>query len=608
MIYSEEREGVKVRFQDKTSRDIVARIRSRFETFRTDRDNIHPQFRRRTLLEYVDDSNQRFNNYRLKPDWKEEWQANISDISTHSKLMAINAQMMANRRTVTFSPRFSKNLFAKIFASIYENIYYYIDTVERNGEIDDMLALMKAQRDGTILQLESYEDSETKKGVDVRLIPIVEAFPGNIREFNMMRQTEFIWRPLMRYEDFMAAHKGWRDVKLVKRAGNLQPFEKEFFDVSQNLSSDQVEKIIYWNTIDDEFAIVANGVLITEPGLKLSSILKVKKADLRIPIAKGVYEPYDNNFFYGRSLPDLMRDNQDAIDFLFNAMFDKEMLAVMRPLLVGGVNDLTEDVWFPGAIRNVMDVDQIKELGFEGPDMNSFRILKELQDRQNFISVDPTAQGVAPGQRTATEVMRATEAQQLKNSLFNILYGDFQKQKAELRTLTIRNHYIKNDKFKPFIVDNVKLTDGRLGSRNIEITSKLPPRDRFGFSPQLATENAFINEPSEIIKVSEKTLKDFQLEIRIDLEPAITRPIQKAFIRDYVNQNLQVALARPDLINAEALLKKAAEITPGVDWDEVKGNQQQQSLVPGMTEGQVPPLQGAPNIQPQTSPLNLPLE
>ena len=600
-------DGATVKIQDPKSRDIVSRVMKKFWMMQRERDQAHPFLRERTLLEYVNDSNMRFNNYRIKPNWKEDWQANISDITTHSKLMAINAQALGGRRVPRFEPRFNRDIYSMVKASLYDNLYRYTDTVERNGEIDDLFAMLRAQRDGTVLQYEDYENNELCQGVDVRFIPIGEAFPGSIREFEMKRQTCFVWRPVMKYYDFEYSHannKYYQDIGLVKAAGAYSKIEREYFDISADVLEDKVEKVIYWNRIDNEFCIISNGVLITKPGLKLTDI----RLDRKIPIAKGVFEPYDNYYFWGRSLPDLMKDNQDAIDFLFNAMFDRELLAVMKPILVGGLQDLTEDFWYPGAIKNVMDVNQIKELGFDGADLNAFRILKELQDRNTFASIDSSGQGIALGRKTATEVDRATQAQQLKNAMFNILYGDYQLQKAELRTATISKYYIKNNKFDPFIIENTKLTDGRMGTRQVEITNQLPARDMFGYSPTLKAKNSTIRGNSEIIQIAAEEMKDFEVKVSISLEPEVSRPMEKAMIRDYVNGRLPIALQRPDLMNAEALLRKEAEIIPGIRWDEVKGEAKPSPLQNiGGPDAEIPSLAAGSGSGMQTAVPNSPL-
>ena len=97
--------------QSQTDQDITGRIFQSFLKWRDNRNQSYNYFRNRTCYEYWDDSNSRFNNYRSRPDWKEEWQANTSDTTTHAKLMAIVAQQIVNRYRAIFKPRFSRDIF-----------------------------------------------------------------------------------------------------------------------------------------------------------------------------------------------------------------------------------------------------------------------------------------------------------------------------------------------------------------------------------------------------------------------------------------------------------------------------------------------------------------
>ena len=581
--------------QSQQFKAVADSVFNKFEQMRINRDRGYSYFRERNIVEYVSDSQERFNNYKRKPDWKEPWQANISDITTHSKLMAMAAVLVANRLVPKYYPRFSRNLFATVKASIYQSIAEYITTVENNGEIDDMFITMLSMRDGTCQQFLGYQENEYYKGIDARFIPVEEGYPGDMKKFDTKDQPRFIWRVTQQYDVFKANHQGsnFIDVNKVSRAGTIYGQYDSFFNITRDLSEDQVEKLILWDKVHNEFAIVANGILITKPGMKLTDVNK----DREIPVIKWVSEAYDPHFYYGRSVPDLMKDNQDAIDFLFNAMFDKEILAVMRPVLVGGVNDLLDDFWSPGAIKKVMDVTQVKELNIQGADLNAFRILKELQDRNVFASIDPSAQGISLGRgKTATEVERVNQAQRLKTIMSNILLGDGQIRKHRLLKRIIKEKYLKNNKFEPFIVENTGLSNGKTGTRSIEITDEIPEKTQFGFSPQLFAENAMIPGESEVIKMSEKEFENFEVDIKIDLDVPMSRPAQKAAVRDYVATKLPVAFQRPDLLNPLALLKKEAEVTDGIDWNEIRGEQESnQNLPTAEGEGALPTLDMAAN-------------
>jgi hypothetical protein len=545
--------------QSEEDQAIANRIRTYFDRFKKDRDKAFTYFRNRNIFQYINDSNARFNNYREKPEWKDDWQSNVSDITTHSKLMAIIAQVVASRLRPEFYSKFQQNIFADFKARLFTDIYDYIDNVERSGDIDALFMTLRAAREGTVIGFEGYKKTKLYDGIDSQTIPLTDFYPSDITKFHMRDQLQCVWRSVIDFTDFKEKYDGWYQADKVKVRGSITTEEVPFFSVSQDLENDQVEILRWFSKFDDEFFVTVNGILITDPksaGCKLSN----RRKDGEMGFWKTVYEPFDDNFFYGRSLPDLMSDNQDAIDFLFNAMFDKEILAVMRPILVGGVNSLTSDYLYPGRQIQVTDVQQIQEMKFDGPDLTAFRILKELQDRQHFVSVDAVSQGVSLGKKTATEVERAQEAAKRIMTLFITMLKDGVKQQARLRVAIIQQFYLKKSKFYPIILRNTKLTSGRFGTKIVRVKgqNELTPKRDSGYSKLLEIENALIKGNSEIWEITPQEIKDFEVEVGVRV-PSTTEQsdaLNKAFAREFVT----VAFARPDVYDQKVVARKFAEI------------------------------------------------
>lgn len=573
--------------QNETDYKIASRIWDNFTKWRDNRNLSYSYFRERTCLEYWDDSNQRFNNYRVKPDWKEDYQANISDTTTHSKVMAIVAQSVANRYQPLYKPRFSRDVFSKLKASFLQDLYNYTDTMQRNGELDTLMTVLKAVKEGTVIGFEGYKKTKVFEGIDARIIPLEDFYPSDMGQFRMKDQLKCIWRSVINEDEFRSKFSSWYQADKVESAGKARVEEHSFFSFSDELDDGQVELLRYFDRLNDEFHITANGILITEPG----STLSARRKDGELGFWKTVFEIIDPNFFYGRSLPDLMKDAQDGIDFLFNAMFDKEMLAVMRPLLIGGMNNEIDDYLYPGVMQKVEDVSQVMELKFEGADINSFRVLKELQDRQHFIAVDQVSQGVSIGSKTATEVERSQEAARRIGSLFGIMIKDALTQKARLRAGTIMQYYLNKKKFEPFIQENVSLIDpnkrGELGTRILRIKSpgEISPRNQFGESKQLEIENTMIPDKSEIIEASVKEIKDFEFDIdikvpsTIEMSPSLRRTFDLQWVQG-ARGNPQYDQDEVERIHTEAMDK---------DWEQVKAKRTQQ-IQPQNQQGSPPSL------------------
>jgi hypothetical protein len=366
-----------------------------------------------------------------------------------------------------------------------------------------------------------------------------------------------IWRKVWSFQDWKDSRldaDGFIDTDKVKSAGAIRSDTTSFFDVSVDLRDDQVEELLWFDEVNNEFLIVANDILITKKDNKLSTIAPGKC----LPFVKNVFEPFSPHFFYGRSLAMIMGPTQEAIDYMFNGMFDKTMLDVMRPILVGGINDMVDDYIAPGVMTEVADVKQIRELDVKPIDLTAFRVLKELQDRNTFASVDAPSQGkISLGSPTATEIERVQEAAQKMFGMFNVLMKNAYAYEYGLVGYLIIDKYFKRKDFDQFFIDNAKLRNGKIGTRVVRIMSgnKLPmDRNEIGYSPSLVEEAEKLYEgETEIIAFSPKMYKDYKFKIEARVAPAIEN--SKALKKAFLNQKLIQMYGLPQLFNPQIVKK-----------------------------------------------------
>lgn len=567
--------------QPEPRKKIADKIWREFDKYRTNRDRIFSYFRERNCITYWNDSDQRFNNYRIKPGWKEKWQANISDITTHSKLMSIAAQVVANRLRPEFYPKFTRDIFAKFKAQLFQNIYEHTETTYRDGELDDLFTVIETAKRGTSIGFEGWLKTDKFEGIHAELIPLEDFYPQYINKFRMEDQDRCVWRTIAFKDDADKVFGKYKHYEKVKAGGEHQPEDLTFFNVSNDVAEDKVEILRWFDKIDDEFHIVINGVLITDPGSKLSA----RRKDGELGFWKAVYEPFSPHFFFGRSLPDLMMDNQDAIDFAFNAVFDQEMLATLKPLFTSGVTQLVDDYITPGRIYQ--GIESVSTPDYKGASTNIWNVLQELRGRQDFISVDKAIEGVAPGRRTAHEVERAYESAKRIMGLFTTLYKNAIQFKAKLRAGTIMQFMLNKTEIKPIIMKSVQMFNGKEGERIIRMKAKPSPHNIFGFSKELAIENAMMGgEQSEIVEFSPKEIRDFEFEVGVRVPPAVemSGALQKAFDERFA----QIALARPDLFEQVPVARNLAKAMNQKPDEVVKSQQEEAPLEESLGRGKSP--------------------
>ena len=568
-----EKDKIVKKWQSVKDKEIADKVWFNFDKWRNNRNMAFANFKNRTLFEYLNDNQARFNNYREKPSWKEEWQANISDITTHAKVMAIVANVLSVRMKPEFYSTFKKDMFAEVKAKILQSIYEYIDKNEINGDLFDLFVTLKTARDGTCITFEGYKKTKLYEGIDAQIIPLEDFYPSNVAEYDIQKQYKAVWRSIVSVDDFDDYYSDYYNYDKVKEIMSVDGEEKTIFKISNDIGQDQIEILRYFDLLNDEFFVTANSILIIKPD-GIQNKLSKRRNDKKMGFSKTVYEPFDD-FFYGRSMVDLMSDNQDGIDFLFNAMFDKEILAVLRPILVGGQNSLSNDYMYPGKVTSVLDTTQIKELAITSPDSVAFQVLQELQNRQQFVTTGTAQSGVSEGGKTATEVERAEEAARRILTLFNVLLADGIKQRAMLRADIIIKYYLNKKGLEPLILENVKLISGKTGTQIIKVKPKdklAPVVNEYGMSNELMEENTNIPTESEIHEITPNFFKDYKYGISVRTPSVVeySNALQKAFDREFFTTAIQL----PDLFDKKAIAKRYSE-SMNQNWEELKSNEEQ---------------------------------
>lgn len=615
VLDTSQKEATPAHVQSKAKRDKINQLRLLFDRDKSSRDKDNEYFRNRNLSTYISDSQARFNSNMSKPDWKDDWQNNVFSPITHDKAIAILARLASNRMKVEFFPRNKLSVVGKTISLVIGDIYDYIEDVETNGQRDLFYEMLAAVRDGTVVGFEGFKrvkrvekeiikvyDDETveykevefwEETVDNQIVPLLDYYPGKVFESNMNKINHHWWRTVMSYEDFCnSSFKSFKDSVHVKNSSTIiGTINDNIYKVSDDIAEDQVEIIRYFNRAEDEYHIIANGVLLTDV------ISPLRRKDKRCGFWSAVFEPFDDKFFYGRSLADKLMNMQDVDNTLWNAMLDQLMLSIFKPILTTGVNDLTEDYLYPGRMIEVTSTDQMKEMSISAPDMVAFRMLNKIEESTNFSSIDPTTQGVSVGIRTATEVERAQEGAREILSLFQQFMEWGIKEKAVLRVGTILQYYFEpvgldrvttetgaeeaKLKFREFIIKDARIGN-ESGTRVIRIKADkkdLTPKNIFGVSGQLMAENALIPGKSEIIEVTSEYIKNFQVDVRIvpNSSTKMSESLQKAMMRSFAT----LALQMPDLYDRKVIGEKLAETFDQNPSEVMAKDQPKRQMAPG---------------------------
>lgn len=576
---------------------VITDVFARFGEMRSNRDQAFRWFGKkrdgtyRNLLQYLDMSRKRWNSDGVPRTNLDEWQASVFKPETRNKVISILAVVAQQRPGNNFRGVEDGD---KMKEMLVKDLYDWTEDVD-DGDENALYAALDATVDGTVVRYEGYEENvrivrdilpesdfstndlkfKEKTIINRKIITkdvaLQDFYPGNVRvrASRIRDMGDCAWRKVMRYNDFRVEFNGWKEVQYVMPGGNLT--DETFFaslvsDTIRYENSELVEVIRYYNKEADQFVIIANGVWINPLPKDVVSPLPFNHKEL--PFWGFVFEPFASDFFWGKSLPDKMRGEQDAINGLYNMMIDQGFISANSVILSGSPDSIDDPDLTPGKINYVGgDINQIKELTFSGPGAPLFNLLNLLHGSLEQSSVSAQQSGQVEGTNTATEVRQAAASAARSFTLFLTFIFHGYKRKGLLRAQNILQfltspqtltRYLGDGKdeefeeaFTPFNIPNVSLSNGKSGTRIIQMVgsrkelsqkyasreeerAKLEPRgiEKFYITPEYIRDFQF-----DVVPIPDSTLKE---------TPEVLRALETEF-------QTTVSQLYPDKVNRDAL-------------------------------------------------------
>lgn len=354
------------------------------------------------------------------------------------------------------------------------------------------------------------------KGCRASLARIEELFVGDVFQPDVQKQPFIILRQTTQYESALASLGKYKNFKSVIPDSKYFSTSEGDDDKEQQEDYDgRVEILRYWCKNTDTFAIICNGVLLTDYEMGFPHPHK------QYPFAK--FTPFlfaDTDFFFGDSLPHINFGEQVTINVFTNLMIDSEKLRNKPP--VGTTSDeiAKSDVVIPGAMVAMRPGEEVNIMdafaqGTSSGLVNAMQILEAQMDEN---SIDPLVSGQqASGDPTATEVKAIVGSAEQMKGLTEKLFGEFLMQFANLRIPNLYWFLINDDEYERVVIDQVKVK-GRDGQRHIMLTSSadIPsPLELMKMEKEMMEDG----ENVEMIYVNKDKVNDYRFYITISAQP-----------------------------------------------------------------------------------------
>ena len=588
--------------------DVISAVFLKFRTASDQRDLNFENFDGDNLIEYIDASYRRYNsNLDMREDI-EDWQARVNTHLIRNKVQAVLSQVVQSLPIAQANGRGDEDIRK---GAILTDLYDYSE------ELDDFETFVINLLEESIVKGTAigYEGHETKTklrrnvegtGDDItvktkeeksnilfgKMVKLEEFYPSSVGVGSIKVMPFCFWRNVIPYQQFL------QDFSMFKQAKFVQPFRTHEEDqkvpayqdfISSDVGEGNVEIIKYYNKDTDEFVMIANGVWLnpiektSEEGIE-SIISPLPFNHKELPFYDIKFSSFGNDFFYGKSLADKLKNLHDVLNVLTNMLLDQSFLTIFPPLLTSSFDSIEDDYLRPGR-RTPVDTqglsirDSYMKLDLGTPGGWHQFILEYTKKIMEEASVDQVTQGVAGvGERTtAREINIAAEGVAALLGLFSRWIKTGLKRKAMLRCKNILQFWtVKgspiveqvlgegankefNDAFNVIKIEDSVMTSGKRGKKIIAMfgdRKKMPTKSQLS-----ARANIFELETGkkiELLAVPPEYLRNFDFDIKFITNPKLesTKESDKALELERVRVYLTFF---PELVNKAELAARLAE-------------------------------------------------
>lgn len=620
-----EKEEKEFYIPSKREKELVGEVFNLFRDVASDRNRNFDYFDGRNLIDFIEDSVQRFVTNIDEREDIEDWQARIHDPFTRNKIVAILAKVASMLPQTEFFGVGDEDIRK---AQILRDLKEHSDYMDDNEELL-FYALLECVVKGTVVAYEGYQERkkkvrdikrydsgskiEIKEGEEItrklfgEIVPLEDFYPSSVGIRKIKDMPYCFWRTIMPASQFKMKFAQY------EKAKNVEPYtgfygedaERPFYldYISEGVPEGSVELIRYYNKENDEFVLIANGVWLNP--LEGEEVMPLPFAHKELPFWKAIYEPLGADFFYGKSMPDKLKSMQDVINVLHNMMLDQGFLTIFPPILVDGLNDEIEDDFLrPGRRIPVTNASNYKELAQSSP--NSFHqfILEFTKRVMEETSVDAVNQGIAGvGERTtATEIERAAEAVTAILGLFAMFVKWGIRDKDRIRAKNILQFYTKpliervlgegaNKEFKQAFnvikIEDTTLSSGKRGTKIIELYGS---KEDMPTRPEIQTRAKIVErgtgKRTEILAITPEYIRNFEFDVKLvpNRRAQMSKALEKALLLEKARVYMEFM---PEFIDKEELAMQIAEAYGDIPGKIVKKPEPQQTpMIPGMEGGQ----------------------
>lgn len=471
-----------------------------------------------------------------------KWHSRIFRKKTRKKVIASSANLLASGIGIDISALKTDNKVDREFSKIIEQL----DTWSAEREMQDgvlLRAILQAFTVGTAVVEDGivWEEREVKeiddidfttgkiistkkkrttfKGAKLRNVRIEEMFFGDITERDVQAQPFIIKRFTSIYDSVSSSfskYKNWDSVI---------PDSKYFFGAdsdTKEIEEDydgRIEIVMYWCKASDTFAIICNGVLLTDYDMGFPN------PDKNYPFS--VFTPFpfaDTSFIHGDSLAHINIGEQKTINDFINIMIDSEKLRNKPPVTTNSEEIARQDIVIPGAMIATRQGEEVNimQAFSQGTSQGLLEATNIMERQIDENSIDPLVSGEnSRDAMTATEVRAIMGSAEQMKGITEKLYADYLVQIANIRIPNLLWFLVNDEEYQEIVISDV-IVRGSRGNRYIVLSkgAELPSPAKIA---RMEFERREKGENPEFIYVNKDKVNDYRFHVTVSAYPKPAR-------------------------------------------------------------------------------------
>lgn len=520
-------------------RDRMSQIRKDYAEAQYIRDRAYEEFNERSLVTVLNDDERAFNSYIPAPneDVNQTWRANVVKPVTRAKAISIAANVtsailypnviaqnknsdmdresaMVMKDLVEFSlsdSKYEQTFVNAVIAAMYSPIVFIEDAYA------EVYRIVKEITEKGYTEREIIDS--VFSGYQNLIVPCDSMYIGNPYEPQLQKQPFLIRQKFIDYTEAELKYGQLSDWKYVRPGVRVfyEDDQDTFYErYDEMLRNRLVEEVVYYNRLSDLEIVLVNGVMVHGDPER-----PIQRMDKMYPYVAFGFEPFNERFFYRKSLVNKIAPEQSIIDVLYGLAIDSAMLQTMPPAVTYGSEEIDSSVIVPGKVTPLREGSKFEAIGV-GTNMNfALAMIQSMEGSIDQNSASSLLGGSTPkGVNTAFEVATIQENAMRVLGLFGKMIKFMVEEFGDLRIASIVQYMT--------VADGLETTGeiSRLRFRDILIP------DRMVDGKKMPRKISFVNnvyrEEKEVEKRSYEILdKERTLEMSLaEVNPSLFTELQ----------------------------------------------------------------------------------